>query len=117
MIRSYQEPAYYVTEFTLNPGEEKEIVNTTFELSHYIFDVCVSVDANVLITVKMQFNGATLLHLSGYQRIHYKFTASFPVSTLKVTVKNWSSTVTVNGAYAHHGLYGEEKISPLVYTV
>jgi len=115
VARSYQVNAYAYTEFTLDAGEEKEIdIPMTFSegsKNHFIFYICVTVDANVLIGVQIWSGGLEFISKQGYQKVEIWIPQGLGLSEVTLKVKNYSN-ISIKGAYSHNGVQGSEKIMP-----
>jgi len=114
--RSYQVNAYASSTFTIAASSTSSITPTmdfsTGASNHFVFNIDVTVDANVLIGADIYSGG--LLHLSrqGYQNININIPQGLPTSDLSLIVTNFSDRI-ISGAYSHNGIQGTEKIMPI----
>jgi len=111
-IRSYQEVAKYIEEFSI-PAKDSTEFSAEFDYAHFIFNMFISIDANVLISANIDSEGVGLLDETGYGRLVIPINASYPVDQITVEVTNHSN-IDVNGAYTHIGIKGLEDIEPVV---
>jgi len=109
-IISHQSKAYYTKDFTISANDSTTI-SETFDSAHFIFNIYISVDANVLISVVISSEGVELFRDSGYQKIVKTISSSFPVDSIDITITNHSD-IDVNGNYTHFGVKGIENIAP-----
>ena len=115
IIRSYQVNAYAVEEFTLDAGEEEDVVITLpfseDAESHFIAFINVSVDANVLISVAIRSAGSNFIREFAYQNVEVQLPQTLGLSEVTLRIKNHSD-ISIRGIYSHNGVQGTEKIMP-----
>jgi len=111
-IRSYQKVAKHIEEFSI-PANDSTEFSAQFDYAHFIFNMFISVDANVLISVDIDSEGVGLLDETGYGKLVMPINASYPVDQITVEVTNHSN-IDVSGIYTHIGIKGLEDIEPVI---
>ena len=115
--RSYQVNAIASSTFSLGGYEIKNIA-IPMEFSpgaanHFIFNINVTADANVLIGVDILSEGQEFITEQGYQEVNINIPQGLGLSELTLVATNYSSS-SINMAYSHNGVQGAEKIMPIV---
>ena len=112
VIRSWEQAAKAYAEISVPAGEtvETEIL-VEGGGTHYIFDIYISVTANVLIRTTIYQSGILFLDKYGYQFTDWDVTAGIPFDQLTLRIINYGGE-DVTAYYTHHGVYGVEAIEP-----
>ena len=115
IIRSYQVNAIAMEQFSLDPGEEKDIdITMIFSASaanHFIGHIDITVDANVLLSTIILSAGLIFFTEYGYQKVLINIPQTLGLSEVTLRITNYGD-VAVNGAYSHNGVQGTEEIMP-----